>query len=45
MQMINQLMPLIQQTAATVLSAFAQIASAVIPVLVELIGAISAGYY
>ena len=40
MQMINQLMPLIQQTAATVLSAFAQIASAVIPVLVELIGAI-----
>ena len=39
-QMINQLMPLIQQTAATVLSAFAQIASAVIPVLVELIGAI-----
>lgn len=40
MQMINQLMPLIQQTAATILSAFAQIASAVIPVLVELIGAI-----
>jgi len=40
MQMINQLMPLIQQIAATVLSAFAQIASAVIPVLVELIGAI-----
>jgi phage-related minor tail protein/predicted nucleic acid-binding Zn-ribbon protein len=40
MQMINQLMPLIQQTAATVLSAFGQIASAVIPVLVELIGAI-----
>lgn len=40
MQMINQLMPLIQQTAATVLSAFAQIASAVIPVLVELIGTI-----
>ena len=40
MQMINQLMPLIQQTAATVLSAFAQIASAVTPVLVELIGAI-----
>lgn len=40
MQMINQIMPLIQQTAATVLSAFAQIASAVIPVLVELIGAI-----
>lgn len=40
MQMINQLMPLIQQTAATVLSAFAQIASAVIPVLVELIGAL-----
>lgn len=40
MQMINQLMPLIQQTAATVLSAFAQIASTVIPVLVELIGAI-----
>lgn len=40
MQMINQLMPLIQQTAATVLSAFAQIASAVIPVLVEFINAL-----
>ncbi len=40
MQMINQLMPLIQQIAATLLSAFTQIASAVIPVLVELIGAI-----
>lgn len=40
MQMINQLMPLIQQIAATVLSALTQIASAVIPVLVELIGAI-----
>lgn len=37
MQMINQLMPLIQQIAATVLSAFAQIASAVLPILIQIL--------
>ena len=38
MQMIEQLMPLIEQIASSVFSAFTQIAEAVLPVLVELIG-------